>query len=924
MNMRDLSKDDDFLSHLLVEKLGTGDVPLYVHKMDSSRKFPKTDATDLLQIVRRLVMNKALVQTAIRQAVDELLLLPAVRYYLKSYEQKQINAFATHASRYFELYLPTGSIEIAHTSRYAHRTGKSELCILATRNLLPGAVITELKGSMANLTEDEDRELKRNINNGDVRRDFSVIHSKQMKKNHLFLGPARFVNHDCDHNCELFREGKYITFRVLRQISIGEEITAHYGDGYFGKKNRHCLCETCERNDRGGYAPEYDENEPEPNSSSDSDMDSSSSLSDSELELPDVNVNERRTRRGVYAVVPKARRGKEDNDEDAKDSAKVAIELAIEVESTAPGTPLDLDRTPLQAVSDSHAAITRSCSSLSSLSSDASNNDERRAAATASPSVIATRGRRSKMQLSTISSTESVHTPPRRETRSFSVVQSSEKGKGREITSIALGTPTSRRTNNGKDETKVKKEEVEARILRTRIPAAQPNDPPKAPSPKEVPRGPDGRPLPLCMTCNNVLPVISVDSKVVWGLGLENSPKRKRQKLQCPRCMRHFAIYALPWPSRLSPNGHSPSFLPTPRDGLTPTETSARRVTHQVLPVIDKKLQQAAAAVTRKESSKRRNQSQCCEEGPPTKRVKIGTPNGTPSKSQKVQGSDVVATNDAAGSTPPKRRRGRPRIHFPEAKQQVEIKQEETSMSLSDKQVHSFNGLKGDTGIISSSSPSKVALHGPRQKKRAIDIDEKDHPRKLSLRGHVNNVQETVELLEDIPLQRVLPRPTNFRSTMLLSKPNPLCFALQAWGGPVVVEDSSSDEDDKGVVTPDDDQSPPAAMIVSPDDILPQMSPSPTYDATPIVSRGALIFKPSPITFAKRRWASVSSDSPSQMQDNPLESTTDFEQAQTNDLDDQYASLCYGPDRVADEMSDEVGRINRVLSPVVRTVQPDR
>ena len=100
-----------------------------------------------------------------------------------------------HASRYFELYHPSGSIEIAHTSRYAHRTGKSELCILATRNLTPGTVVTELKGSMANLTDEEDKELKRtDLRNSDIRRDFSVIHSKSMKKNYLFLGPARFVN----------------------------------------------------------------------------------------------------------------------------------------------------------------------------------------------------------------------------------------------------------------------------------------------------------------------------------------------------------------------------------------------------------------------------------------------------------------------------------------------------------------------------------------------------------------------------------------------------------------------------------------------------------------------------------------------------------------------------------------------------------
>ena len=54
MNMRDLSRDDDFLSHLLVEKLGTGGFPLVVHKMDPSRRLPKTDPEELMQIVRRV------------------------------------------------------------------------------------------------------------------------------------------------------------------------------------------------------------------------------------------------------------------------------------------------------------------------------------------------------------------------------------------------------------------------------------------------------------------------------------------------------------------------------------------------------------------------------------------------------------------------------------------------------------------------------------------------------------------------------------------------------------------------------------------------------------------------------------------------------------------------------------------------------
>lgn len=54
MNMRDLSRDDDFLSHLLVEKLGTGAVPLIVHKMDASRTIPKANPDELITIVRNV------------------------------------------------------------------------------------------------------------------------------------------------------------------------------------------------------------------------------------------------------------------------------------------------------------------------------------------------------------------------------------------------------------------------------------------------------------------------------------------------------------------------------------------------------------------------------------------------------------------------------------------------------------------------------------------------------------------------------------------------------------------------------------------------------------------------------------------------------------------------------------------------------
>ncbi|CAE6473223.1 unnamed protein product [Rhizoctonia solani] len=268
MQAQDLARDDDFLSHILVDTLAS-DRPLGVHKMDPTRPLPKCDSRDILRIVRKLAVpqagkGKLPAYKLVEPAVDALLELPPVRDYLKRKTQRQINCFATHASRYFELYLPTGQIEIASTSRYTWKTGKSELCVLATQPLgaaagtlvsseFKGQKIHELKGSIADLTNKEDDELRRT--SGSASRDFSVIYSHQKGCNQLFLGPARFVNHDCNPNAELFRDGKYITFRVLRPIRVGEEITASYGPDYFGKLNKHCLCATCEEAGQGGYAP---------------------------------------------------------------------------------------------------------------------------------------------------------------------------------------------------------------------------------------------------------------------------------------------------------------------------------------------------------------------------------------------------------------------------------------------------------------------------------------------------------------------------------------------------------------------------------------------------------------------------------------------------------------------------------------------
>ncbi|KAJ7780549.1 hypothetical protein DFH07DRAFT_1022311 [Mycena maculata] len=911
MNMRDLSKDDDFLSHLLVEKLGTGTVPLLVHKMDSSRRLPKTDADDLLQIVRRLVVTKGPVPLVTRQAVDELLVLPPIRYYLKQYTQKQINAFATHASRYFELYHPSGCIEIAHTSRYSHHTGKSELCILATRNLAPGAVITELKGSMANLTDEEDKELKRtDLRNSDIRRDFSVIHSKQMKKNHLFLGPARFVNHDCANNCELFREGKYITFRVLRPIAVGEEITAHYGDGYFGRKNRHCLCETCEKRGRGGYAPDHTDEDPPISSDSesdsgsdlDSDSDSDESNSDGEGKKSGLNLNERRTRRGVYAVMTKGD-DSDESDNDADDGAPNSepknlvvggeIELVAEVDSASDLTSLP----PSRAQSNSALAVAgpsslptpetpamtaRSSSALTSLSStDDLPSTPKSNQSMRFRSIIATRGQKVKDSTPTTAGSKQLMTPPlsedtptKRLTRSasanllaskWSTTTVNDKGKGKQKASqSSTPAPTSGRSRKGKEKESedIKKEEAEpARTLRSRPSAPAMVEVNKEPPPKrEILKGPDGKPLPTCSTCSNVLPVISVDDKVVWGLEQQSAKRKKKQ--DCPRCIRHFAIYGQAWPCRISV--HGPVFLlPTPREEATPVDSGPRRVNKKALSVLDRKLAAAAAAAASASPKSRKRQRED-EERPMLKRRK--TEPVTRVETSKSQRGKYIRGG-----------RGRHSLPGPKGLQTYGRKARSLSPSKSDikdeEEVESEAPQREEVQVVPkrkykkrSSTPQPTLSRAQRaeerekirrwlqkkeeeeaekdsgdedaggsaRKRSSADIDDlEDRPKKK-----VPRAKE-----KQLPLQKVLPRPSSgFRGGQLFSKPNPLSYALHAWASPVVSTPSSS-EDELPPVTPEDE-----VTVELPSDACGSVFSSPsTIDA----------FKPSPLSFARRRWGST-------------------------------------------------------------------
>ncbi|CAH7666211.1 expressed protein, partial [Phakopsora pachyrhizi] len=149
------------------------------------------------------------------------------------------------------------------------------LAVFATRDYIINDIITGCEGSFADLTEEEDLKLRCNAqlplihqsnsentqssskspsipNHREDHFDFSHLVNSRGKFQ-VFCGPARFVNHDCQNNVELLREGFTIKFKVVKPIKANEEILTSYGANYFGEANCECMCATCERENRGFY-----------------------------------------------------------------------------------------------------------------------------------------------------------------------------------------------------------------------------------------------------------------------------------------------------------------------------------------------------------------------------------------------------------------------------------------------------------------------------------------------------------------------------------------------------------------------------------------------------------------------------------------------------------------------------------------------
>ncbi|KAK0711925.1 hypothetical protein B0H67DRAFT_492667 [Lasiosphaeris hirsuta] len=199
--------------------------------------------------VAKIIQDHLIVKPEFAVAEEKLLETDGLRkFYTGLKTPKEKEDFKAHLRRYMSIYLADCPFEVNATNRYTIFT--VEASITARRFIKSNETIKYLSGIQVVITPKEDAELSRR------KKDFSLVVSSRSKSTSLFMGPARFANHDCEANARLVTRGQAgIEIISNRDIEVGEEITVSYSDSYFGDDNCECLCQTCENNLVNGWKP---------------------------------------------------------------------------------------------------------------------------------------------------------------------------------------------------------------------------------------------------------------------------------------------------------------------------------------------------------------------------------------------------------------------------------------------------------------------------------------------------------------------------------------------------------------------------------------------------------------------------------------------------------------------------------------------
>ncbi|GFU29702.1 histone-lysine N-methyltransferase KMT5B [Nephila pilipes] len=225
------------------------------HKMIPGFWHPKANNAKLKNIVTDFIVHQNY-----EEAYNQLISMIKLKW-TKEQEQK----FQSHVFRYLRIFDIRAGYEILSCTRYSMEEYQgAKIC--ATKKWRKDETIVFLAGCIAQLTkQDENHLLLPGIN------DFSVMLSNRTNVSQLWLGPAAFINHDCNPNCKFVATGRNTaSVQVIQDIEIGDEITCSYGESFFGEKNSLCECVTCERSHMGAFKSNFEAEVVNTNENSDS------------------------------------------------------------------------------------------------------------------------------------------------------------------------------------------------------------------------------------------------------------------------------------------------------------------------------------------------------------------------------------------------------------------------------------------------------------------------------------------------------------------------------------------------------------------------------------------------------------------------------------------------------------------------------
>ncbi|KAK2061053.1 histone-lysine N-methyltransferase SET9 [Colletotrichum caudatum] len=243
LTLAQLASYDDFLTDALVDHVFYWTtIPKNRNSYHPSRGVREED-------ISRIIQEEIVVKKDLESAERKLLATDGFRKFFAALKtDKAKDDFKRHMRRYIQVYLPDCPFEVNSTNRYT--IVSHEAAITARRFIRRNETVKYLAGTQVNISPEEEREMTAR------KKDFSIIISARSKCASLFMGPARFANHDCRANAKLMTTSSAtIEIIATRNIEVGEEITVTYAENYFGEDNCECLCKACEDRCMNGWAP---------------------------------------------------------------------------------------------------------------------------------------------------------------------------------------------------------------------------------------------------------------------------------------------------------------------------------------------------------------------------------------------------------------------------------------------------------------------------------------------------------------------------------------------------------------------------------------------------------------------------------------------------------------------------------------------